>query len=156
MVNKLITNLWDGNSFRSYHHMNKDFTNTGNSLIQLIPVLIANRLPKEISNKLLDKLINSSFITEHGITTEAINSPMYEENGYWRGPIWAPTTLLFVDALRNAGEIVLSKKIANAFCENAQKYGMCENFDPITGRGWDDPAFAWTSNVFLLLANQYI
>lgn len=152
----MIDYLWDGKSFRSYNHNTKSFITTGNSLIELIPLLLADRLPNNIVSKLLSKLINSSFITKHGIATEAIDSPLYEEKGYWRGPIWAPTTLLFVDALREVGEIVLSKKIANVFCENAQKYGMCENYDPITGQGWDDPAFAWTSNVFLLLASQYI
>lgn len=156
MVEKLIDNLWDGESFRSYNHLSKSFTTTGDSLIQLIPILIANRLPKEISNKVIEKLTSPVFISEHGIATEAINSPFYEECGYWRGPIWAPTTLLFVDALKKVGKLELSKKIANAFCENAEKFGMCENFDPISGKGWDDPSFAWTSNVFLLLANHYI
>ena len=156
MVLKLITNLWDGSTFRSFQHTDKAFTTTGNSLIELTPILISNRLPKEIVSKILTKFISPSFISEHGIATEAMDSPLYEKNGYWRGPIWAPTTLLFIDALKEIGKIELSKKLARAFCENAQTFGMCENYDPISGQGNDDPAFAWTSSVFLILANQYI
>ncbi len=156
MISNLINNLWDGNRFRSYHHLNKCFTNKGNSLIELTPILISKYLPKEIVDKLLKELISSKFITKHGIATEALTSPLYTKNGYWRGPFWAPTSLLFIDALKNVGEKELSEKLALAYCENATKYGMCENFDPITGEGFDDPAFAWTSSVYLLLSNLYI
>jgi len=33
--------------------------------------------------------------------------------------------------------------------------GMAENFDPFSGKGLVDPAFTWTSSVFLLLAEQF-
>ena len=152
----LIKYLWDGKKFRSYNHISKSFTTTGNSLIEYMPLLIYNQLPSNIREKLLSKFKNEGFITDIGIATESIDSKYYETEGYWRGPYWAPTSLLFIDALKNIGEIELSKKLALSYCENACKFGMCENYDPLTGTGFDDPAFAWTSSVFLLLANKYI
>jgi glycogen debranching enzyme len=156
MISLLINKLWDGTKFRSYNHARKEFTQTGASLIEYMPLLICDKLPINIKNKLIEKFMSSKFISDYGIATESMDSPYYEKDGYWRGPFWAPTSLLFIDALRNIGEIKLSKKLALSYCENAQKYGMCENFNPETGEGNDDPAFAWTSSVFLLLSNQYI
>lgn len=155
-IDNLIKHLWDGNKFRSYQHCDKGFTTTGNSLIEYLPILIYKHLPNDIAKQLLAKFKNEGFITDIAIATESINSPYYETEGYWRGPYWAPTSLIFIDALKNIGEIELSKKLALSYCENACKFGMCENYDPITGTGFDDPAFAWTSSVFLLLANKYI
>ncbi|MGD6730472.1 MAG: MGH1-like glycoside hydrolase domain-containing protein [Pleomorphochaeta sp.] len=156
MLSTLIEKLWDNNQFRSYNHISKSFTSIGNSLIEFMPLLICDKLPKNISDKLINQFLNGNFIGEHGIATEALTSPYYEKEGYWRGPFWAPTSLLFIDALKQIGKTKLSKQLALSYCKNAQKYGMCENFDPITGEGFDDPAFAWTSSVFLLLSEKYI
>ncbi len=155
-LDNLIKYLWDGDKFRSYLHSKKEFTTNGNSLIEYMPILIYKHLPNDIAEKLLSKFKRESFITDIGIATEATDSPFYETEGYWRGPYWAPTSLLFIDALKKIGEVELSEKLALSYCENACKYGMCENFDPLSGQGFDDPAFAWTSSVFLLLANKYI
>ena len=48
----------------------------------------------------MDRLVEnlcSDFLTENGLATEMPKSNKYESNGYWRGPIWAPTTYLLVD-----------------------------------------------------------
>jgi hypothetical protein len=38
----------------------------------------------------------------------------------------------------------------------AQQSGMHENFDAITGDGLRDPAYTWTSSVFLIFAHQLL
>lgn len=82
----------------------------------------------------------------------SLQSPFYEDDGYWRGPIWAPTTLLPWDGLRRQGEMELARTIAEKFCSLASKNGMAENFDARSGKGLRDRAFAWTSAAYMLLA----
>ena len=38
--------------------------------------------------------------TDWGLATEALSSERYRSDGYWRGPIWAPATVLVEDGLR--------------------------------------------------------
>ena len=40
-----------------------------------------------------------SCLTAWGPATEQTTSPLYEEDGYWRGPIWGPSTMLVVMGL---------------------------------------------------------
>ncbi|MNT69847.1 hypothetical protein D3C72_2081890 [compost metagenome] len=117
-----------------------------------MPLLLGTRLPVEMREKLVARLVSSGFVTAWGPATESPKSSFYEDDGYWRGPIWAPTTLLIWDGLRRQGEIELTREIAEKFCSLASKSGMAENFDARSGRGLRDRAFAWTSAVYLQLA----
>jgi hypothetical protein len=55
-----------------------------------------------------------------------------------------------------AGEHALAKKVREDFCQMAQQSGMYENFDAITGGGLRDPAYTWTSSVYLIFAHQLL
>ena len=156
MVKLLIDNLWVDGRFRSYHNVKKSFVDEGDSLIELMPIIISHRLPEKIVSSLVSRLSSASFLTEFGLATEALDSSYYQENGYWRGPIWAPVMLLIIDGLTKIKKDALAKKLARSFCNTAQNNGMTENFDPKTGKGLVDPAFTWTSSVFICLANEYI
>ena len=96
------------------------------------------------------------FRTAHGFATEPLTSKYYTTDGYWRGPIWAPATMLLAEGLDSAGEHALAKKVREDFCRMAQQSGMYENFDAISGDGLRDPAYTWTSSVFLIFAHQLL
>ncbi len=74
------------------------------------------------------------------------------------GPIWAPTTLLIYDGLVAQRATELANKVARSFVNLCRYSGMSENFDALSGAGLRDPAFAWTSAVYLrfqdILDNQ--
>ena len=123
------------------------------SLILRLPIIIGNRLGKEISDKILTDL-EENFETEFGFATEMPTSELYEENGYWLGPIWAPVTYLFIDAINDLGYEKEEKRLSEKFLKLTLKGGMAENFDPFTGEGLVDPSFTWTSSVFLMLGNE--
>lgn len=88
--------------------------------------------------------------------TEHPASPKYESDGYWRGPIWAPSTMILVDGLRRAGEASLARDVAARFCRLCRQSGFAENFDAVNGAPQRDLAYTWTSSVFLVLANHYL
>lgn len=159
LTSLLLSQLWDGNTFqvRLVHDQAKPLPDQ--SLIQFMPLLLGDKLPTEITAKLLQRFDELGMVTAWGAATESPNSTFYEADGYWRGPIWAPTTLLIVEGL-------LAQNERKRACEIMQKYqhlcetsGMAENFDAQTGAGLRDKAFAWTSAVYLrfaqLLANDF-
>lgn len=124
------------------------------SLILMMPIIIGYRLPREIVETLVNTLTDR-FEATFGLCTESHASHLYRENGYWLGSIWAPVTYLFIDALRSNGYNEHATRLACKFMDMTLVGGMAENFDPFSGEGLVDPAFTWTSSVFLMLAEQF-
>ena len=56
--------------------------------------------------------------------------------------------------LDEIGERAFSNELKERFCEMAQRNGMAENFDAESGVGLRDPAYTWTSSVYLLIAHD--
>ncbi|WP_409271484.1 amylo-alpha-1,6-glucosidase [Neobacillus sp. SCS-31] len=152
LLTRMIDHFWDGERFVAKKSGTHEVIES-DSLVLYIPIILGKRLPAGIRGKLVDGIKNKGFLTENGLATELPSSPFYKEDGYWRGPIWAPTTMLVVDGLLSAGEKELALEISRRFCRMASKSGMAENFNALTGAGLRDPAFTWTSSVFLMLGN---
>jgi len=120
------------------------------SLLACMPIVCGDHLPAEISKKLVDR-IETRFMTPHGLATECPSSTKYLSAGYWRGPVWAPTTLLAVDGLMRAGYRELALRVAGNFCDTVAASGAYENFDALTGDGLCDMGYTWTSSAALVL-----
>jgi glycogen debranching enzyme len=118
-------------------------------LINLLPLLIHYRLDRAVVDALVRQL--EGFEGNYGLATEKRDSPRYRKGGYWLGPVWAPVTLLFTDALYTAGYTGIAARIAAKFRRLPPIGLMAENFDPDTGEGFDDNAFAWTAGVYMVL-----
>ncbi|MGF7060378.1 amylo-alpha-1,6-glucosidase [Brassicibacter mesophilus] len=156
-LKRLLDYFWTGKKFvpRKDNIMEDEFD--GDSLIMFIPIILGNMLPKNIIDNLVDGLKEEGrFLTKHGLATESLRSKYYKEDGYWRGPIWAPATMLIVDGLCRVGEYDFAKDISKRFVEMANSSGMAENFNAETGEGLRDKAFTWTSSVFLILGNKLL
>jgi glycogen debranching enzyme len=125
------------------------------SLQLYMPIMLGKRLPQEsISALKADLADGGPFLTEYGLASESFRSPKYEVDGYWRGPIWAPSTHQVVDGLAASGEIDLARQIAQRYCDMiVQSPGFYENYDALTGQGLRCPGVCWTAAVFLLLAH---
>ena len=147
----LCRHLWTGTGFAARLLDGRQVA-ADQSLLLLLPLLLGSRITSGMQAKLLANLKNGGFLTPQGLATESTRSPWYRANGYWRGPIWAPTTLLFIDALNRMDETGLADDIARRYLNLCQQNGMAENHDALTGEGLHDPAFAWTSAVYLILA----
>jgi glycogen debranching enzyme len=145
----LFAELWQDDQFtarsavtgRSHH---------SRSLLNLMPIVLGAELPDDISAALAKRL--AGHLTEHGLATEPVDSPDYAADGYWRGPIWAPTTVLIEDGLRRAGHHELADTISARFRALCEKSGFAENFDAQTGVGLRDRAYTWTASSYLILA----
>jgi len=153
LLQRLIAHSWNGEQFVSRRSVTGDVTGT-DSLINFLPILLGQRLPADIQAKLVAGL--RRFITAHGLATENPTSSEYDPDGYWRGPIWAPPTMMIVYGLNAIGERELAVVISRKFCEMIRRSGMAENFDAITGAGLRDGAYTWTSSVFAILAHEFL
>jgi len=149
LLDALLGELWRGDHFIARRQHDRLEVHS-ESLIPLIPIVLGERLPEKVRAALLRSI--PGFLTANGLATEKPSSPHYSGDGYWRGPIWAPPTMLIVDGLRQIGQTQLAAGIASRFCAMCARNGFAENFDAITGKGLRDTGYTWTASVFLLLA----
>jgi glycogen debranching enzyme len=145
----LLSTLWDGNRFLARSPETGEISSS-TSLIALMPIVLGADLPAEIRAALAAGL--KAHLTPYGLATEPLDSPQYAADGYWRGPIWAPATLLIADGLWRAGHDELADDISGRFRELCETSGFAENFDAGTGAGLRDRAYTWTAAVYLILA----
>jgi len=151
MLSALVQDLWKDDHFVGILRPSGKIVEC-ESLLICMPMVLGKRLPEEVQKRLVARI--NDHLTEHGLATEKLDSPNYVEGGYWRGPIWAPSTMLITAGLDETGEHELSHTIKRAFCELCKAHGFYENFDPVTGDGYYDPAYTWTSSVFMMFASQ--
>ncbi len=131
-------------------------TVSNDSLILYLPVILGDLLPENILNGLIKVLKSSRFYTDYGFATESPQSQFYQSDGYWRGPIWAPSSMIIIDGLDRSNEKRLAFEAARRFAEIISKSGFAENFDALTGEGLRDRAYTWTASTFLILAHEYL
>lgn len=156
-IDRLLAHSWTGKRFRVLQNGTHNEMEDCDSLFAYLPILLAERLPREVFNALADGIAERDrFITPYGVATESLASKYYTPDGYWMGPIWAPSTMFIVDGLYRGGRHALARGIARNFCDNCVKNGFAENFNAKTGAGLRDRAYTWTSSVFLILAREYL
>ena len=124
------------------------------SLILYLPIILGDKLPEKIRRNMTESIKSEKFNTKYGLATESIKSSAYEADGYWRGPIWAPSTMIILDGMRECGENEFVQEITHKFCRMVQKSGCAENFDALTGCGLPDRAYTRTASVMLVMAHE--
>lgn len=152
MIEALVSTLWRDDQFVAMIKPDNEIVKC-QSLLTSMPIVLGQRLPSEIRKALVKRI--QTFVTKWGLATEHVDSPCYTVNGYWRGPIWAPSTMLALSGLKAVGEKDLARDIAMKFLAMCKKSGFAENFDALSGQGHFCPSYTWTSSVFMMLAEEY-
>lgn len=156
LLERFYEHSWNGERFVA--KMSGSHACDGNStcLLALMPLVLGELLDKEKREK-LKTILEKDFLTANGLATEMPSSKEYESDGYWRGPIWAPTTYLLIDGLRRGGYASLAEQIAAKYCHMSCKIakGNYENFDALTGEGLRAPGYTWAASVYMLLHWEY-
>ncbi|QNK01833.1 MGH1-like glycoside hydrolase domain-containing protein [Dyella telluris] len=88
--------------------------------------------------------------------TLARDNPKFSPiKGYWRGPVWLDQAYFGVEALRRYGLRSEADDMARRLVINAQgltgQGTTYENYDPLTGHGYQSPNFSWSAASYLLL-----
>ena len=147
LASALLEELWDGDRFVGIRHGQRI---RSESLIPCMPLILGNRLPGAVKGQVVANV--KRHLTKWGPATEWPGSPLYSPDGYWRGPIWGPGTVLICLGLEACGEQDLAREVAQRFCKLCKASGFAENFDALTGAPLRDPAYSWTASAFLFLA----
>jgi len=150
-VRRALLDLWNGDAFVAKAPLNGRASKTS-SLLNKLPIVAASRLPDDIIETLSVRI--SEHVTEFGPATQLVDSEEYEADGYWRGPIWAPSTAIVEDGLRRAGHSELADVISERFRRLCERSGFAENFDALTGEGLRDRAYTWTASCYLTFARE--
>ena len=149
LLQSLLEELWTGETFIALGAVSGR-PSSATSLLNLLPLVLGERLPEPARQAMVARL--GDHLTEHGPATEPVTSPLYEADGYWRGPIWAPSTALIEDGLRRSGFPELAGAVSERFRRLCEASGFAENFDAATGAGLRDRAYTWTAAVYLMFA----
>lgn len=146
-----LAGLWDGDTFIARGAANGRASKKS-SLLNNLPIIAAPYLQGHQIDALAHRI--ESHLTEHGPATQLPETKEYQDDGYWRGPIWAPSTALLEDGLRGAGHVPLANTISARFRRLCERSGFAENFDAKTGVGLRDRAYTWTASVYLTFARE--
>jgi Trehalase len=145
----MLEQLWTGDGFAAYG-VESQRTWSSSSLLDLMAIVLGAELPDGVRSVLARRI--EAHLTPHGLATELTSSEHYQADGYWRGPVWAPSTVLIEDGLRRGGFTELANEISSRFRTLCEKSGFAENFDAQTGAGLRDRAYTWTASSYLILA----
>lgn len=153
LLQRMLKRFWNGHEFVAFHLADGREIRS-ESLLLSMPIILGHRLPPQIQREMIKNLRRTADESPFGLPSEPPDSQYYVADGYWRGPIWAPSTMIVTEGLDDLGENALASSLRRKFCLMAQKSGMAENFDAKTGAALRDPAYTWTASVYLLFAHQ--
>ncbi|MFC5742375.1 MGH1-like glycoside hydrolase domain-containing protein [Dyella tabacisoli] len=99
------------------------------------------------------------FATVMPFPTLAADDPRLSPiKGYWRGPVWLDQAYFGVEALRRYGYEHQADDMARRLVLHAegltQQAPFYENYDPLTGRGYQSRNFSWSAASYLLLLQK--
>lgn len=153
LLEGLLAELWHDGRFSAVgvHSGRRSATS---SLLTKLPIVAASLLPADAVDALARDI--ETHLTEWGPATQRVDTPEYESDGYWRGPIWAPSTVLIEDGLRASGHTELADEVSARFRRLCETSGFAENFDAVTGEGLRDRAYTWTASAYLVLARDAV
>ena len=112
---------------------------------------LANEEQADAMAALVDDWLSASAF---GVASTYPESPRYEPQRYWRGPVWVHINWMIAEGLRDYGYTELADRVKQAARECIDTSGFYEYFDATSGAGCGGGSFSWTAAVALYwLAN---
>jgi glycogen debranching enzyme len=90
------------------------------------------------------------------VPSVALDSPQFEETGYWKGPTWVNTNWMIVEGLRTHGEPALAESLRRHTLDLVDADGCFEYFSALTGAGHGAADFSWTAALTIDLIGDLI
>jgi len=129
LLNTLVTEFWDGEKFvTKVRGKNVDCM----SLACYLPILLGDRLPQHIIDKVAEKLTEEDqFLTSVGLCTENINSPLCHWGFHFvLGRAVAPAQMFASVGLYLAGKKEEAQLIARRWCDTVEERGLRLGYQP--------------------------
>ena len=156
LLGKMLELMWDGEHFCGVVPWTGEKV-FSKSLIHYIPVVLGDRLPKDILDKLADDLlVEGAFLTDCGLTTERLDSDWFSASGYsiCRGNIVPPGMLFICAGLleskrRDAGRIITER-----YCKALSDFGMPFVINPLRSGPAGMSGGSWPACVYTILGRM--
>lgn len=112
--------------------------------------------PPERARRLVDGRLENARefqpVDGYPVPTTALDSPRFNAESYWLGPVWANTNWMVVQGLIDAGFGDLADSLARQTLLLVSRSGFREYFNPLTGQGYGSDSFSWTAALAIDLA----
>jgi hypothetical protein len=178
LLQTIINEFWDDDKglFVTKKHAKDPVDSL--SLAGLQPILLGDRLPKNIIDKVAANLTkDGEWLSPIGLMTESLKSPKLGlAHQFVLGRVVAPANMILCVGLSLAGKTKEASMIARRYCDNIVDKGMVLGFSPVdtypdnhesqAGQpiDFDLPPIAsdpwpwstWTANCFLTLAESVV
>ena len=149
IIRRMIEAFWTGKRFVALTNGDHQIVAT-KSVMFYRPLVLGNRLPKEIVDKMAADLEEEGeYLTPYGLIGQSRTSEDFTLSGFSNGRIGGSENLLIITGLYDAGKVDLAKKLAKRYCDGVKTGGS-----PFFGLM---PGFtgSWGAAVFQVLANLY-
>jgi mannosylglycerate hydrolase len=81
----------------------------------------------------------------YAIPTTAMNSPWFNPENYWLGPVWINTNWMVMHGLRSYGYTDLASALRDTALSLIERSGYREYYNPLSGEGYGTTNFSWTA-----------
>ena len=163
-IQKLIDAFWTEDGWVTFNAVTK-VKSAPTSLIPYCTLILGKRLPQHIIDRSIELVFDSGeYETDFGLASEQLNSPMFT-HGWCGGSIATPVQALMVMALDDCGRPDLAKKVAAAYLNTMEKFGLYHIHNTFDGtQEYQTPMFfressmfycGWTAGCYLFLAKHY-
>lgn len=113
--------------------------------------------PERAERLISDHLLSPSAYWPEGgfaVPTTSMDSPWFNPENYWLGPVWVNTNWMVMHGLRQYGRADLAAAVRDMTLSLVAKSGYREYFNPRTGEGYGTDSFGWTSALTIDLLNE--
>ena len=119
-------------------------------------ILFADLKNKSINKKIIKNLKNHSQNQKYLFSSIKPNYKKFEEQRYWRGPVWINCNWIIYQGLKNK-DMKFANKIKEKTINLIKKSGFYEYYSFKTGKAFGASNFSWTASLFLdlILENKY-
>ena len=88
------------------------------------------------------------------VPTTALDSPWFNAENYWLGPVWVNTNWMVLKGLLEYGFVDIAASLRAHTLQLVNRSGFREYFNPLTGEGYGTDVFSWTAALTIDLLSE--
>jgi putative NADH-flavin reductase len=153
MIDTMIKTYWNGERFVALVDGTHEVVTT-DSCQYYLPIILGDRLPREIIDKLAaDLSVEGDLLTPYGLASEKLSSSDELALGMnmARAYVLPPYNMLIITGLYDAGKQELARKIASRYCQTVKDGGFIMLINPFAGT-MGMSGGSWTACAYIILA----
>ena len=146
LIDRMLARFWNGGRFVAFDHDQPDREIDTESIQFYYTLVLGNRLPREVIDRLAEDLEEGNgYLSEGGFTTVNLKNSPYTEVGAGQGKILPADQIIVTTGLYMSGKKDQAKRAARIFCDGLKKVPNYYYANGFIG--------TWTAAAFQILAN---